>query len=43
MEEIMELICDNCHWPYVCDEDELEERCAECAIEKTIKNRIKEA
>lgn len=39
-ENVMELICDSCHWPYVCDEDELEERCAECEIEKEIRKLV---
>lgn len=42
IEDIMEQICDTCHWPYVCDEEELEERCAECAVEKTIKRALEE-
>lgn len=41
-ETIMELVCDCCHWPYVCDEDELEERCAECEIEKEIRRLVEQ-
>jgi len=39
-EEIMEKICDTCHWPYVCSEDELEEHCAKCEAEATIKRAL---
>lgn len=42
MEEIMELICDYCHWPYIEDEEGLEGRCEECPIEKEIRKLIKE-
>lgn len=43
IEDIMEQICDRCHWPYVCDEDELEERCEECPIEKEIQKLLRES
>ena len=43
IEEIMEQICDTCHWPYVCSEDELEKRCEHCAVEGTIKRTLEKA
>ena len=39
-EEIMEQICDTCHWPYVCDQDALEKHCEHCAVEATIKRAL---
>ena len=43
LEHIMEKVCDCCHWPYVCGEEELEERCEECPVEAAIKRMIERA
>lgn len=36
-EEIMELICDRCHYPYIEDQDHLDERCEACPIVAAIR------
>lgn len=40
VENIMEQVCDCCHWPYVEDEGGLERRCAECTIERDIRQTL---
>ena len=38
VEEIMELICDRCHYPYIIeDQEHLDERCEACPIEAALK------
>ena len=38
VEQIMEQICDNCHWPYVeTDQQAMEDRCAACQIETQLR------
>lgn len=37
VEEIMELICDRCHYPYIEDQDNLDERCEACPIVAAIR------
>ena len=37
IENIMELICDRCHYPWITTEEELEDYCAECEIEREIR------
>lgn len=37
VEQIMELICDSCHWPYVEAQEHLDERCEACPIEAAIR------
>jgi len=37
VEQIMEQICDNCHWPYVEAQEWLEERCEACPIEAQLR------
>ena len=37
VEHIMELICDNCHWPYVEAQEWLDERCEACPIVAAIR------
>lgn len=35
---IMEVVCDMCHWPYVCcDEEELDNRCLNCQAERKVR------
>ena len=37
IEQVMEKICDCCHWPYVeADQDALDARCECCTIEKDV-------
>lgn len=37
-EEIMEQVCDRCHYPYIIDDQEqLDERCEACPIEAALK------
>lgn len=36
-ETIMETVCDMCHWPYVCGEAALDEKCENCPAEKKIR------
>lgn len=37
VEEIMELICDRCHYPYIEAQAHLDERCEACPIEAAIR------
>lgn len=38
VEGLMEKVCENCRFPFLsADEDELEETCARCGIEKDIR------
>lgn len=37
VENIMELICDRCHYPWITTEEELEDYCAECEIERELR------
>ncbi|MBR5889113.1 MAG: hypothetical protein IKY92_03635 [Akkermansia sp.] len=38
VEEIMEQVCDRCHYPYIIDDQEqLDERCEACPIEAMLK------
>lgn len=40
-EEIMEQVCDRCHYPYIIDDQEqLDERCAACPIEAALKRLV---
>lgn len=32
VDEILELICDRCHYPYVQDQEHLDELCEHCLI-----------
>lgn len=36
-EAVMETVCDLCHWPYVCGEVALDEKCTGCPAEKMIR------
>lgn len=37
-EEIMALVCDHlCHFPFVCAQDQLDELCQTCPLEKLLK------
>lgn len=37
-EEIMALVCDHlCHFPFVCTQDQLDELCQTCPLEKLLK------
>lgn len=42
-ESIMETVCDMCHWPFVCGEVSLEEKCANCPAEKKIRELVTDA
>ena len=38
VEDLMEKVCENCRFPFLsADEDELEELCNQCGIEKDIR------
>ena len=37
VEEIMEQICDRCHYPYIENQDHLDERCEACPIEAAVR------
>lgn len=37
VEQIMEQVCDRCHWPYVESQEDLEERCEACPIYDALK------
>lgn len=38
IEDIMEEVCELCHYPYVCyDQDELDRTCARCVIEPMLR------
>ena len=38
VENVMELVCENCHYPYVePTEDNLESKCDKCTIEREIR------
>ena len=37
VEEIMEQVCELCHWPYVEAESDLEERCERCPVEAALR------
>ena len=37
VEEIMEQICDRCHYPYIEAQEWLDERCEACPIEAAIR------
>ncbi|MBQ7346055.1 MAG: hypothetical protein IJW45_08360 [Oscillospiraceae bacterium] len=38
IETVMEAVCELCHWPYVeTDQEQLEERCAACPVERCLK------
>ena len=37
IEAVMEAVCDMCHWPYVCGEVALDEKCANCPAEKKLR------
>ncbi|MBQ3215353.1 MAG: hypothetical protein IJB11_04455 [Oscillospiraceae bacterium] len=39
-ESIMEAVCDMYHWPFVCGEVSLEEKCANCPAEKKIREML---
>ncbi len=36
-ETVMEAVCDMCHWPRVCDQVSLDEKCENCPAEKMIR------
>ena len=36
-EAVMEAVCDIYHWPFVCGEVSLEEKCGACPVEKMIR------
>ena len=36
-------ICDVCHFPFICNEDELTERCSECSISGDLEDLLKKA
>lgn len=38
--EIMQCVCDTCHYPYILDEDALPAQCDACDIEKKIRGLI---
>ena len=43
VENVMEKVCENCRFPFLsADEDELEEMCARCGIEKDIRTLLGE-
>lgn len=35
-ERIMEVICDLCHWPHVCDQETLDTKCENCPAEAAL-------
>lgn len=35
---VMEHVCEMCHWPFVCEEGELEDKCDNCPAEKKIRS-----
>lgn len=37
VEEIMEQICERCHYPYIEDQDHLDDRCEACPIEAAVR------
>lgn len=37
IETVMEAVCELCHWPFVEDQEGLEERCAACPVERCLK------
>lgn len=38
VEQIMEQICELCHWPYVeTDQESMDDRCAACPIEAQLR------
>ena len=41
VEDVMEKVCENCRFPFLsADEDELEEMCDRCGIEKGIRTLL---
>lgn len=36
-------ICDVCHFPFICNEDELTERCSECCFLQDLEELLKKA
>ena len=34
---VMEAVCDMCHWPYVCGEVALDQKCENCPAEQKIR------
>ena len=41
-DEIMELICDRCHYPYIEAQEHLDELCEACPIAAMLQNITKE-
>lgn len=37
VEDLMDRICGNCRYPFTCEEEELEEECDKCRIEREIR------
>ena len=36
-EELVAVFCDEyCHWPFVCSQDELDERCEKCVMNQLL-------
>ena len=35
-EQLLADVCDNCHWPYVLSQEDLDERCKTCTAESDL-------
>ena len=42
-EQLLAYVCDNCHWPYVLSQEDLDERCKTCTVESNLKALLKKA
>lgn len=41
-EELLNQICDGCHWTFVCMQEELDEHCDECNIAELVEELVNE-
>lgn len=35
-QELLQIICDQCHWCHVCCQEELDQKCDECMVSELV-------
>ena len=42
-EQLLADVCDNCHWPYVLSQEDLDEHCKNCTVESDLEAHLQKA
>ena len=42
-EQLLADVCDNCHWPYVLSQEDLDEHCKNCTLKSDLEALLKKA